>query len=215
MLEANNVVVIATRNQGKIKEFAGLFRDKGMEVRSLADYEGLPPIVEDGATFAENALIKAKTIASHLGIPVLADDSGLCVDALGGAPGVVSARYAGEHASDADNNRKLLQELRAKLGAGSGPLPAASDAPELLSPAHFVCALALADPVHDRILQVEGRCDGYVIGESRGNGGFGYDPYFFIPELGKTMAELTVEEKNAVSHRAKALRRFFAAYRTE
>ncbi len=204
----SNVVVIATRNRGKVKEFADMFGQHGIKVRSLADYSELPPIVEDGATFADNAKIKARIIAAHLHIPVLADDSGLCVEALGGAPGVYSARYAGEHASDADNNAKLLRELTA-IG-GSDKQPHGGEGPRLLSPAAFVCALALVDPVANEVMVTEGSCDGFIIDHLRGEHGFGYDPLFYLPDFGKTMAELPVEVKNTISHRAKALQQFFS-----
>jgi XTP/dITP diphosphohydrolase len=202
----SNFVVIATRNEGKVREFAKLFGPKGYKVRSLADYSDLPEIVENGATFAENARIKAQIISAHLHVPVLADDSGLCVAALGGAPGVYSARFAGEHATDNDNNAKLLQALSEK--AASGELPADAGYPKLLSKASFVCALILIDPVANERIEAEERCEGYIISEPRGEGGFGYDPLFYLPELGKTMAEMSVEEKNEMSHRAKALRKF-------
>lgn len=195
----SNLVVIATRNQGKMKEFAELFGEKGIRVRSLDEYTDLPPIVEDGATFADNARIKAQTISAHLHVPVLADDSGLCVEALDGQPGVYSARYAGEFATDEQNNEKLLREL-VKLSTHSG---------KLLSPASFVCALALVDTATHESIETEAHCSGYIIDEPRGSGGFGYDPLFYIPELGKTMAELNVDEKNLISHRALAIRQFF------
>ncbi|MDD9269906.1 XTP/dITP diphosphatase [Paenibacillus sp. GCM10023248] len=202
----SNIVVIATRNEGKVKEFERLFGAKGYKVRSLADYTDLPDIVESGETFAENARIKAQIISAHLHVPVLADDSGLCVQALGGAPGVYSARYAGEQATDADNNAKLLHALHA--AAPAEEIPADGTHPKLLSEASFVCALALIDPVANETIEAEDSCRGYIIAEERGEGGFGYDPLFYIPALGRTMAELTVEEKNEISHRAKALRLF-------
>jgi XTP/dITP diphosphohydrolase len=206
MLLQNNILVLATRNLGKVKEFTELFESKGVKVRSLADYSDLdlPEIIEDGETFADNARIKAQIISAHLHVPVLADDSGLCTDALLGAPGVYSARYAGEGAADDTNNAKLLAEL-SKLQP-SPPEAITPATPRLLSPASFVCALALVDPVENICMQVEAKCDGYIIAQPRGDGGFGYDPLFYMPEFGKTMAELTVEEKNQVSHRAKALR---------
>jgi XTP/dITP diphosphohydrolase len=209
MISQGNIVIIATRNQGKVREFAGWFQDRGIEIRSLADYENLPEIVEDGDTFAANARIKAEIIAAHLQLPVLADDSGLCVDALGGAPGVYSARYAGEHASDADNNAKLLRELAA---IDAAPGAAGAEGPALLSAAHFVCALALVDPLRDVVLEAEGTCPGYIIAGERGTGGFGYDPLFYMPEYGRTMAELPLTLKNEISHRANALKRFFDLY---
>ncbi|GGA17224.1 hypothetical protein GCM10008018_71930 [Paenibacillus marchantiophytorum] len=202
----SNIVVIATRNEGKVKEFAKLFGAKGYKVRSLADYTELPDIVESGKTFAENARIKAQIISAHLHVPVLADDSGLCVKALGGDPGVYSARYAGEEATDADNNAKLLQALSETAPAGE--LLSEAGHPKLLSEASFVCALALIDPVANEIIEAEDACRGFIIGEERGESGFGYDPLFYIPAMGRTMAELTMEEKNAISHRAKALRLF-------
>jgi XTP/dITP diphosphohydrolase len=200
MLENHNVVVIATRNAGKVREFAALLGMRQLEVRSLLDYEGLPEIVEDGLTFGANALIKAKTIADVLGIPVLADDSGLCVDALDGAPGVWSARYAGEGATDEANNAKLLREL----GAGD-PEGNILDEPVRLSKGQFVCALALYDPSRGEALQVEASCEGFIISEPRGSNGFGYDPLFYIEEYEQTMSEMSSELKNTISHRAKAL----------
>ncbi|MDR6553999.1 XTP/dITP diphosphatase [Paenibacillus qinlingensis] len=202
----SNFVVIATRNEGKVKEFAELFGAKGYKVRSLADYTDLPEIVESGKTFAENARIKAQIISAHLHVPVLADDSGLCVTALGGDPGVYSARYAGENATDADNNARLLQALRELDNRIE--LPAGEEHPPLLSEASFVCALTLIDPVANEVIEAEDVCQGYILHEERGASGFGYDPLFYIPSLGRTMAELTMEEKNELSHRAKALRMF-------
>ncbi|NOU73414.1 XTP/dITP diphosphatase [Paenibacillus sp. LMG 31458] len=206
MLLQSNFVVIATRNEGKVKEFAKLFGAKGYKVRCLTDYTDLPEIVESGTTFAENARIKAQIISAHLHVPVLADDSGLCVAALNGKPGVYSARYAGENATDADNNAKLLHEL-SEVGSVEG-LPDGAENPKLLSEASYVCALTLIDPVANEVIEAEDSCRGYIIGEERGESGFGYDPLFYIPALGRTMAELTVEEKNEISHRAKALRMF-------
>lgn len=206
MLLQSNFVVIATRNEGKVKEFAKLFGAKGYKVRCLTDYTDLPEIVESGTTFAENARIKAQIISAHLHVPVLADDSGLCVAALNGEPGVYSARYAGENATDADNNAKLLHEL-SEVGTVEG-LPDGAEHPKLLSEASYVCALTLIDPVANEVIEAEDSCRGYIIGKERGESGFGYDPLFYIPALGRTMAELTVEEKNEISHRAKALRMF-------
>jgi XTP/dITP diphosphohydrolase len=130
-------------------------------------------------------------------VPVLADDSGLCVDALNGAPGVWSARFAGEHASDAENNAKLLQSLRDDSRIKSNEM--------LLSKARFVCALAMYNPLNHEVIQVEEACEGFIIHEARGTHGFGYDPLFYLPEFRLTMAELTSEQKNRISHRAKAL----------
>ncbi|WP_248927453.1 non-canonical purine NTP pyrophosphatase [Paenibacillus hamazuiensis] len=226
-MQPGKQVVIATRNRGKAKEFASLFREKGIEVLSLADFEGVPDIVEDGATFADNALIKARAVALALHLPALADDSGLCVDKLGGAPGVYSARYSGEGATDAGNNAKLLAELGRLRGeapadagapgadAGRAAEPAVvaqagGGASPLLSPARFVCALCMVNAAGEVIASAEETCEGAIIAEPRGEGGFGYDPLFYIPELGKTMAELSVAEKNAYSHRGKAIRSLWA-----
>jgi XTP/dITP diphosphohydrolase len=203
-----NEVWIATGNQGKVREFAALFAPRGIRVRSLKDLgERAPEIVEDGETFAENAIKKASALSETLGIPVIADDSGLCVDALDGRPGVFSARYAGVHASDQDNNRKLLAELAAlgltptviQRGEGLPPL-------RLLSPARFVCAMAFADAVSGETLQTEASVEGMITDTPQGEGGFGYDPLFYIPALGRTTAQLTMEEKNRISHRGKAMR---------
>jgi len=211
-------LVIATTNAGKTKEFAHRFAPIGITIRSLADYPAIPAIVEDGDTFADNAEIKARAVAMELGQPALADDSGLCVDRLDGAPGVYSARYAGEHATDSLNIEKLLRELKKP----SLPLPATSklqedvlklslpDGATVLSAARFECALVLIDPVSDKLFRVEGSCPGYIIDTPRGDNGFGYDPVFYLPAFGRTMAELTVEEKQAISHRGKAMDKLLA-----
>lgn len=201
MRRIDDIVVVATRNSGKVSEFAHAFRKVGKEVRSMYDYEGLPDIIEDGLTFADNALIKAKAVAEALGMPVMADDSGLCVDQLDGAPGVYSARYAGEGAGDEANNRKLLDELLRVGAKSSGP-------EQSLSPARFVCALVLYHPHTGQTIESEGTVEGRIVSAPRGMGGFGYDPLFYLPSWGKTMAELTLEEKNQVSHRAVALEQF-------
>ena len=178
-------LVLATRNAHKVREFDALL--KPYEVGPLPDEVVLPP--ETGSTFAENALVKARTAAPALGVPAIADDSGIESTALGGAPGVRSARFAGEHATDEANLAKLLAEAP----AGSA-----------LS---YVCALAYAAPDGTEHL-VEGRCTGTLAAEPRGNGGFGYDPAFVPDDLdgGRTMAELTPAEKDAISHRGRAVR---------
>ncbi|MED4957315.1 XTP/dITP diphosphatase [Paenibacillus macerans] len=197
------VIVVATRNPGKVREFAHALEALNKQVRSLADYPDIPEIVEDGETFAENARKKAQTVGDHLGRPVLADDSGLCVDRLGGAPGVYSARYAGEGASDEDNNEKLLAELeKERLGEDTEQ--------PLLSPARFVCHLALYDPATGRFVEASGEAEGWITSEPAGGGGFGYDPLFYLPAYEKTFAELSLEEKQAVSHRGAALRNLAA-----
>lgn len=190
-----NELVLATRNPGKVREMVTLLADLGVTVRSLSDVPGAPEVEEDGRTFAENAVKKAETIARFTGLPALADDSGLEVDALGGAPGVFSARYAGEGASDAANNAKLLAAL--------------AGVPPERRTARYRCVLALAVPGMPTVT-VEGVCEGRIAEQPRGSGGFGYDPLFYLPHKGKTMAELAPEEKNAISHRGQALRRLKA-----
>lgn len=183
-------IVIASKNKGKVAEFEKAFQKLGIKVVSLAEYPGVPDAVEDGETFLENALIKAEFYAKYTHKPCLADDSGLEVDALSGAPGVYSARYAGKHASDAENNARLLRELKLVRGEGSA--------------ARFCCALAFVDGKGGQATS-QGRCEGHILSEPAGSGGFGYDPLFFVDELKKSMAELSIGEKNAVSHRGKAL----------
>ncbi|AWB45784.1 non-canonical purine NTP pyrophosphatase [Paenibacillus sp. CAA11] len=200
-------IIIATRNKGKAREFAHALEFLGRAVKSLHDYPEAPDVVEDGTTFAENARKKAKEVGDALGVPVLADDSGLCVDRLDGAPGVYSARYAGEGASDQDNNEKLLWKLE-ELSEGED-----TEQP-LLSSARFVCHLAYYDPATGQFTEATGEVEGWITSEPSGCGGFGYDPLFYIPEFGKTMAELTLEEKQAISHRGRALERLKEQLRT-
>jgi XTP/dITP diphosphohydrolase len=185
-----STVVLATRNPGKAREFRALLSAGGLTVFDLAA-AGVPAaeIEETGATFAENARLKALAVSRTIDLPVLADDSGLEVAALGGRPGVHSARYAGAGATDRDRIEKLLAEL--------GPAPDRS--------ARFVCALALAQG-GAVVAEVEGECRGEIARRPQGSGGFGYDPLFRIPELGRTFAELTAEEKNRWSHRERAVR---------
>lgn len=202
-LKLGDTLIVATRNQGKVKEFSHAFAAFGTAVKSMYDYPELPDVVEDGTTFAENAYKKAKTIGDALGLPVLADDSGLCVDALDGEPGVYSARYAGEHGNDEANNQKLLAELeKLKLGEDTEQ--------PLLSTARFVCVLVLYDPVSGAKVETEGTVDGWITSEPAGCGGFGYDPLFYLPSHEKTMAELSMEEKQEISHRGEALRQLVA-----
>jgi len=184
-------IVIATKNKGKIREMQDAFTELPVELLSLGDLEkDIPEAVEDGDTFKENSLKKAMHYQKYTGVACLADDSGLEVDVLGGAPGVYSARFAGEKANDADNNAKLQAELQ-KHGVNS-------------SPAAYQCALTFVD-VNGTVLQSQGFCRGEIRKEAKGNGGFGYDPYFYLGD--KSMAELTLEEKDAVSHRGEALRK--------
>lgn len=199
MKSEGGILIVATKNKGKVREFQHAFAPLGLTVKSMFDYPDLPDVVEDGATFAENAYKKSKTVGDALGYPVLADDSGLCVDALDGRPGVYSARYAGEEATDQDNNLKLLSELEGlKQGEDTGQ--------PLLSTARFVCALSLYDPDTGREITAEGTVEGWITSEPSGAGGFGYDPLFYLAEHEKTMAELILEEKQKISHRGAALR---------
>ncbi len=182
------MLVIATRNRNKLREFQEILCGLDIEIVSLDQFGPIPPVIEDGATFEENAYKKALHTAKILGVPALADDSGLVVEALSGQPGVYSARYAGENATDDENCRKLLSEL--------------ADVND--RKAYFQCVLSLAVPSGPALTYV-GRCDGTIISEKRGDNGFGYDPIFLFDELQKTFAELSMDEKSKVSHRGKAL----------
>jgi XTP/dITP diphosphohydrolase len=187
-----DTVIIATKNKGKAKEFEKLFLPKGLAVRTLLDYPELEDVEETGTTFEENAVLKAETIANVLGVRVIADDSGLEVDALEGRPGVYSARYAGSEKNDEANIDKVLEELQ--------------NVPENERTARFCCALAMAEPGKET-LTVFGTCEGRILRERRGSNGFGYDPIFFVEAEGKAMAELPSEAKNKISHRANAIRK--------
>ncbi|WP_144462793.1 XTP/dITP diphosphatase [Siminovitchia fortis] len=184
-------VIIATKNKGKAKEFERLFSKYGMEVKTLIDFPDVPDIEETGETFEENAIIKAEAIAKLANSFVVADDSGLVIDALGGRPGVYSARYAGAEKNDEDNIDKVLSEMEAVN--------------EEERTARFYCALAVAGPDFETIT-VNGTCEGIILNERRGSEGFGYDPIFFVPSEGKTMAEMSPERKNELSHRAAAMK---------
>ena len=184
-------IVIATRNSGKAKEFAALFAKEGYQIKTLLDYPDLPDVEETGMTFEENARLKAETIAQLLQQPVLADDSGLVVDALNGMPGIFSARFAGERKSDAANNAKLLHEL--------------TNVPDEQRTAHFHCTLVFAPPQKESLV-VEADWDGRIARIPQGDNGFGYDPLFIVPGYDKTSAELTSEEKNKISHRGMAVK---------
>jgi len=181
-------LVIASKNQGKIREIRQIYADLPVTVVEVAD---LPDVVEDGRSFSENARKKAVEIARHTGKWALADDSGLEVDALRGAPGIHSARWSGK--GDEGNNEKLLVELR------EVPAPART--------ARYRAVVVIAAPDGRVVAEADGVCDGLIGFERRGTGGFGYDPYFVVPQFGKTMAELTPETKNSISHRGQALRR--------
>lgn len=190
-------VVLASANRGKLAEFAALLAPLKFDVRSQADF-GLVTPPETGETFVDNALLKARFVAQATGLPALADDSGLEVDALHGAPGVYSARYAGEHATDADNNARLLSAL--------------TGIPVAARTARYRCVIAFArGPQDSTPLIAEGAWEGRIVGEPRGSAGFGYDPLFEIPALGLTVAQLAPDVKNTLSHRAQALSRLLAS----
>lgn len=183
-------IVLASNNQGKLKEFGALLGEIGLDVRPQGEFD-VPEAEEPFATFVENALTKARHAARLTGLPALADDSGVCVNALGGAPGVWSARYAGEPKSDAANNAKLIADLAVHADKS----------------AYYYCVLVYVRHADDpQPVIADGAWHGEIVAEARGAGGFGYDPYFLLPALGKTAAELTSAEKNAHSHRGQALR---------
>ena len=183
-----NIIVLATRNSGKIREFQQLLTNFPVEIKGLSDFGPIPEVEEDGETFDVNAYKKALFTAKALGLPAIADDSGLVVETLGGAPGVKSARYAGENSTDKENIDKLLVEMKGLD----------------IRRAAFECVISIAVP-SGPALTYEGRCEGEITLEPKGKSGFGYDPVFFCPQFDKTFAELSSEEKNRVSHRGKAL----------
>jgi len=184
-------LVVATGNTGKLREIRHLLEGTGIVARGLDEFPDLPGIVEDGETFEANARKKAETVARLTGLWTLADDSGLVVEALGGEPGVRSARYAGENATDADNNAKLLVALR--------------EVPDSLRTGAFRCSMAICSP-EGKCHFFNGRVEGLILDAPRGDGGFGYDPLFLVREYARTMAELPIETKNRISHRGQALR---------
>ncbi len=184
-------IVIATRNPGKIREIEDVLRAPGSQLLTFRDLPGLPEPEESGQTLEENAVIKAVAAREHAGLPALSDDSGLLVDALGGNPGVHSSRYAGPEGDAERNMDRLLSEMK--------------DVPHELRTARFLCVVALALPDGVTLLS-KGECGGRILTERRGTGGFGYDPIFQPDGFERSMAELTLEEKNEISHRGKALR---------
>ena len=186
-----DIIYIATKNKGKVTEFNTFFNKFKISVKSLLDLDDDIIINETGKTFAENALIKAKTLCDLIKTPVLADDSGLEVEKLNNEPGIYSARYAGNH-NDLQNNLKVLDKLKG--------------VPFKDRKAYFTCSLALVYPSGKEIV-VTGRCLGYILENLQGSDGFGYDPIFYLPELDKSYAELTRSEKNLVSHRGQALKK--------
>ena len=185
-------LVLASGNKGKLAEFQRLLEGLDVQIHSMKEYPEIGEIVEDGSTFAENALIKARAVCKATGKPAMADDSGLAVDALNGAPGTYSARFAGEQRSDADNNAKVLQLLEG--------------VEDSKRTARFFCVIAIVLP-DGREYTVEGTCEGTILHALQGEGGFGYDPLFYVESLDKTFAELTMEEKNHISHRGHANRK--------
>ncbi len=180
-------IVIATRNKGKTSEIRELLKDHPVEIKNLDDFGPIPLIEEDGDTFDENAYKKASLTARYLGLPALADDSGLLVEALGNAPGVYSARYAGENATDEQRYAAILQEMEGKNNRKAA----------------FECVISIAVPTGPA-LTYEARCEGLIAEQPSGSNGFGYDPIFYYPPFKKTFAELSGKEKNSISHRGKA-----------
>lgn len=187
--ESVNEIVLATRNPDKGRELGALLGGLGIRIRTLADFPSAPEVVEDGTTCEANAIKKAREIARATGVPAVADDTGLEVDALEGRPGVYAARYAGEHATYEDNCRKLLLEL--------------AEVPRSNRTARFLTVAAIAFPSGD-VHVTQGSLEGVIAEQSLGDQGFGYDPVFLVPEFNRTLAQLTAEEKNRMSHRAKA-----------
>lgn len=183
-------LVLASNNAGKLREFGEMLAPIGFELHAQREFD-VPEAEEPHPTFVENALAKARHAALLTGLPALADDSGVCANALGGAPGVYSARYAGEPKSDERNNQKLIAELAGHADKS----------------AYYYCVLVFVRHADDpQPVIADGRWDGEIVAEPRGSGGFGYDPYFLLPLLGKTVAELGADEKNRLSHRGQALR---------
>ena len=183
------IIVLATTNQGKTREIHELLKGFPIEIKNLNDFGPIPEVIEDGTTFDDNAYKKASFTARVLGYPAMADDSGLCVEALDGAPGVWSARYAGKNATDTDNVNKMLDDLKDKENRN----------------ASFKCVVSIAVPT-GAALTYEGECQGVITKKPAGDNGFGYDPLFLYPEFNKTFAQLSIQEKGSVSHRGKALK---------
>ncbi len=187
-------LLIATKNRHKLNEISTILVNRPIELKSLADFGNSPEIIENGQTFRENAAIKADTCFEYFHLPAMGDDSGLEVPALGNEPGVFSARYAGADTNDLKNNLYLLDKMKGLTGEQRR--------------ARFVCTICYRDEGHREFFT--GITEGYILDEFRGQSGFGYDPIFYIPEIGKTYAELSMEEKNAISHRGKAMIKFAA-----
>ena len=193
-------IVLATNNQGKINELQALIANASFDIIAQSQFN-IPDADETGLTFIENALLKARHTAKLTGLPAIADDSGLAVDALGGQPGIYSARYAGEHGNDKSNNQKLLKALQ--------------NIPKEKRTAYFYCALVFMRHENDPTpIICLGKWDGLILNEEQGDGGFGYDPLFYVPELGCTAAQLTKEQKSQISHRGQALKQLIAKIKT-
>ncbi len=184
-------IVLATKNKGKIKEFSRLLADVEVEIMGMDSFPHIVPVEETGATFAENAILKAKQVAEETGLIAIADDSGLAVDCLDGAPGVYSARYAGEHGDDGANNHKLLEIMK--------------NIPAERRQGRFHCAIAISLPGGQKTTVVEDVCQGSIAYKEEGDNGFGYDPLFIPDGFKKTMGQMEEDEKNKISHRAKAV----------
>jgi len=182
------VFVLATRNKGKKREFELLFNGLTVDIKGVSEFQKISEFEEAGSTFEEIAINKAKFVSKALDLPAIADDSGLTVEALNGAPGIFSARYAGKSATNGQNNRKLLEKMEGKKNRN----------------AIFVCSIAISKPT-GQVLTYTGRCFGKILHKPAGTNGFGYDPFFYYSPLGKTFAQLSVEEKNRVSHRGQAM----------
>ncbi len=185
-------IIIATKNPNKAKEFKRIFDESEITLKTLLDFPDFPDVRETGSTFEENAKLKAHAVMQKFNLPTIADDSGLQVDALFGQPGIYSARYAGDH-NDAANNAKLLSEL------GGIPMEKRT--------ARFVTTLVFSNPNNDDDLVVEGEVKGLIATLPEGDDGFGYDPLFYLPEMGKTMGQISMDEKNKISHRGRAIRK--------
>lgn len=191
-------LVIGSKNPKKKREILEILGGLPFELVDLTQCKPVAEVIEDGNSFEANAAKKASQVALELGEWVLGEDSGLCVDALGGAPGIFSARYAGTQGDDEANNAKLIAAL--------------SSVPQGKRRAHYVCAAAIANPKGEIVASSRGECYGEILTERKGTGGFGYDPYFFLPEYHKTFGELPPSVKNAISHRARGLERLFGAF---
>jgi len=190
-------IIIATKNPNKAREFERIFDKSEFEIKTLLDFPEFPDVRENGQSFEENAKLKAHAVMQKFNLPTIADDSGLQVDALFGQPGIYSARYAGDH-NDAANNAKLLSEL------GGIPMEKRT--------ARFVSTLVFSNPKNDEDLVVEGEVKGLIGTLPEGDNGFGYDPLFYLPEMGKTMAQISMDENNQISHRGRAIQKLEKAY---